>query len=379
MFRMLLIRLASVLATVTVALLFCEVALRLLPIPGIQYNVSRYSDLTGFGLYPNSTLLYRNGRGDKAKRSINSIGYADKEHQNEKQDGTIRIGFFGDSYTEARQVELDATFFRLIENRLRKFDVETLAFGVSGFSTLQSYITHKQWEEHFDLDLAVYVFVENDPGDNVPELKEYASIPYPVLTGRGITVDIAFRAANRHKQRIMFIIGDYLTSKSLVLSTISDRSRLLLQHGIRFRVTEDDRTMATKSEDALAESWTPKSDDSPSTWPNELRERATRVTEAVLIQWSQEARDNSGDFVVLYVPRAREMSKPTEQQDSWKHWLEGFCAAHDIVLVDSSPELLQAESSGQEVFYDHFTEDGHSAFADSFVNWFQEDYIRKKL
>jgi len=367
------------LVTVAVALLLGELALRLIPIPGVEYNVSTYSDLTGHGLYPNSTLIYRNERGDTARRAINNIGYPDTEHEAEKQSGMIRIGFFGDSYTEARQVELDATFFRLIENNLSKYGVETLAFGVSGFSTLQSYITYRKWGEHFDLDLVVYVFVDNDPGDNIPELKAYAGIPYPTLTDSGITVDNSFRgAANKHRNAFIFQIGDYLTSRSLVFSTVSERLVLLLRHGIKRKVTEEDRWMATKPENASAGDKAPSSDDSPSTWPIELRERTMRVTEAVILQWSQEVESRSRNFLVFYVPRAREIGKAADQQDSWKLWLEDFCRMHDIMLLDPSHALREAELSGREVFYDHFTEDGHNAFAKSFVNWFQEAYPRSQ-
>ena len=43
-------------------------------------------------------------------------------------------------------------------------------------------------------------------------------------------------------------------------------------------------------------------------------------------------------------------------------------------MLEKERELLKAELSGREVFYDHFTEDGHNAFAGSFVNWFEEAY-----
>lgn len=368
------LRALFVLVTLTVALLFCELFLRLVPIPGIQYDVSTYNDLTGHTLYPHSTYFYRNNRGDTATRSINSIGYLDTDHEKEKPNGTIRIGFFGDSFTEARQVELGATFFRLIENNLSDRNVETLAFGVSGFSTLQSYITYSKWGNQFDLDLVVYVFVENDPGDQIPELKLNSNIPYPILTENGFAIDNSFRTANAHKKDFIFRIGDYLTSRSLVLATVSQRLRFLLRYGIKLNVTDDDRWMAGKPDDGSAGDWTPGADDAPSTWPTELREQAKSLTEAVILQWSQEVESHSRDFVVFYVPRGREMNKPADQQDSWKLWLENFCGTHNILLLDPSATLIEAELNGEEVFYDHFTEDGHKAFAGEFVNWFQEAY-----
>ena len=118
----------------------------------------------------------------------------------------------------------------------------------------------------------------------------------------------------------------------------------------------------------------PGSDALPSTWPKELRDRAKATTEAIILRWSREVRDQSRDFAIIYVPRAKEMHKSAERQDSWKHWLETFCADNDITFIDPSPTLIEAESRGEEVFYDHFTEHGHQAFAESFVKWFRESY-----
>lgn len=372
MIRNFLTRALLVSASIAAALLLCELALRFVPIPGVTYNVSKYDPVTGSGLYPGSTLIYRNERGDAANRRINSIGYPDLDHDREKKPGVFRVGFFGDSYTEARQVALESTYFRLIENRLSDAKLETLAFGVSGNSTLQSYLNFTRWADQFDLDLVVYVFVDNDPGDNVPELMAHASIPYPIIVNGQLEVDNSFRAANAHRQTLTFRLGDYLTSRSMVLSTLSDRIKLLRQYGVMREVSEEDRWMAAGANAAAAGKRPPSSDDSPSTWPEELRERARTITEAVMLQWSQDAEEDSREFAVFYVPRAREMGKAPDEQDSWRSWLETFCKQHDITLLDPSPALLEAESRGEEVFYDHFTENGHSAFADFFVDWYKQ-------
>ena len=63
------------------ALVVCEIALRIMPIPGINLNVIVYDDLVGTGYYPGATVNYRNDRGDVAKRTINQWGYFDKEYK----------------------------------------------------------------------------------------------------------------------------------------------------------------------------------------------------------------------------------------------------------------------------------------------------------
>ena len=98
------------------------------------------------------------------------------------------------------------------------------------------------------------------------------------------------------------------------------------------------------------------------------------VTEAVISDWAQQVARSSRDFLVLYVPREREMGKPAAEQDSWRLWLKDVCASHQITFLDPSERLLEAESMGEEVFYDHFTESGHEVFAKSFVEWYREAY-----
>jgi hypothetical protein len=151
-----------------VALLLGEVLLRLVPIPGVTYHSFYYDAMTGGKYVPHTTLLYQNKRGDKQQRRANSWGFPDHGHAYRSEPGTLRIGFFGDSYTEARQVSLENTYFRIVENDLNaradQFDsavnlrgepvrqVETISFGISGRSALQSYLEYRQWMTACSLD-----------------------------------------------------------------------------------------------------------------------------------------------------------------------------------------------------------------------------------
>ena len=137
-------KMLNVFTLLIISLLFSialmEIILRLLPIPGITYDITTYDDLTGYKRFPNSVILYRNARGDFVKRRTNSYGFLDVEHLPQKADGVTRIGFFGDSFTEAKQVPVESTFYRKIESSLSCYNIECLSFGVGGFGTLQSYL-----------------------------------------------------------------------------------------------------------------------------------------------------------------------------------------------------------------------------------------------
>ena len=85
-----------------VAGVLAEAVLRVARIPGITYHTFRFDDLTGQRFYPNTTLIYRGARGNEVRRKVNRLGYLDRNHDNAKPEGVVRIGFFGDSFTEAR-------------------------------------------------------------------------------------------------------------------------------------------------------------------------------------------------------------------------------------------------------------------------------------
>jgi hypothetical protein len=326
----------------------------------------------GGGYYPNSTQTYRNDRGDFVRRKINQWGYPDKEHKKEKGDGVYRIGFFGDSYTQAIQVPLGQTFFRLIEDNLKSYNVECLAFGVSGFSTLQSYLTCRKWMDFFDLDMVVYVFCENDLGDQIREIKRAATIPYPILTENGFKIDNSFREGRKYREKFYFKIGDYLTSHSLVCATISQRLKLLLKHGVMIKVTEEDRLMKTKANIITKANKFPNQGDEPSTWPDSLREYAKKLESVILLKWKDEVELKKRKFLIICIPRSLDL----KNKDSWKQWLGEFCKNQNIIFIDPTVDLQKMSLSGKEVFYDHFTKYGHTGFANSFVRWFENNALQ---
>ena len=349
-----------------------EILLRLVPIAGVNFNVYTYDHDLGVGLYPHTTVIYRNDKGVYVKRKVNRWGYLDKNHNQHKPEGVFRVGFFGDSYTEAEHVALEDTFFRRIESSLKQKQVETLAFGVSGNSMLQAYMLYQRWVDFFDIDLVVYVFVENDLGDQVKEIDRTGDRPYLFLTDTGTSIDYGFRAKNKHKASKLFKIGDWLTAKSLLIAVVSERIKLLKKYGIKMRADKEQRTMATRAADEL----NVNAIDLPSSWPAQLRLRAQKLGAVQLLKWRAEAIKQRKTFAVLYVPRQSEFKKPIVQQDSWKLWLQTLCRDSRISFIDPTNAFMRNEAAGAPVYYDHFTPAGHKVFAAAFVQWFEQNYSR---
>jgi hypothetical protein len=362
----------TVVATI-VMFTFCffllEVLLCLLPIPGLPYNVLKYDEIVGRGFRPNTIFTYRNDRGDHVEKRVNRWGYLDVDHERRGKEDIFRIGFFGDSYTEARQVPYEATFFRQIESALSADNVECLAFGLSGFGTLHSYLTSKKHMNFFDLDMVVYVFVENDLGDQIREIKRASDLPYAVYENGEIVIDNSFRERRTSRSGLYHRIIKYITERSLLVRTVRSRVRLLLEYGIKTKVTDEDRMMTSRSSDEKAT--IPDQNDLPSTWPALLRDYAINLASSIILEWKNEVERNSRIFAILYVPRGREWRKKTELQDSWKPWLENFSQKNNINFIDPSESFFAAERKGEEIKYDHFTVSGHKAFAEAFIRWFK--------
>lgn len=96
---------------------------------------------------------------------INQLGFRDRERTIERSTDVFRISVFGDSMTEAVQVNLDQTFTYLLEERLKEkhYGVEVLNFGVSGYSPVQEFLLFKQEGVRYAPNLVIWtVFLDND-------------------------------------------------------------------------------------------------------------------------------------------------------------------------------------------------------------------------
>jgi len=354
-----------------------EIFLRLVPISGIRYDVKKYDTLTGGGFYPNSTNFYRNTRGDFVKRKINRWGYYDKDYAKEKKKDFIRIGFFGDSYTQAIQVPLEETFHYLIQDRLKKNKIETLSFGVSGYSTYQSYLTYNKWVDFFDLDVIVYVFFGNDLGDQIKVIRKTPYRPYPYLENNKLKVDNSFKELRKNRTKFYFKFFDYLTSKFLVFATLSERIKLLNQEGVDININNEKRVINDTNIKHGTIIYPPDLDvgDKPSVWPDSLKFNAMKLEETVILNWKKHVEKNQKDFLILYIPS--DIDKPTMEQDTWKPWLENFCLKNEITFIDPTSNLIKIQESGNDVFYDHFTKYGHKATAQNFTEWWLKNSLKR--
>jgi hypothetical protein len=109
--------------------------------------------------------------------NCNSQGWRDREYMESKTPGTFRFCVLGDSYVEAKEVELDQTFHKRLESGLnqaagpaaRRFEV--IALGWGGKSTQDEILFLREHGLKYAPDAVILAFFSaNDIAENSPEL-----------------------------------------------------------------------------------------------------------------------------------------------------------------------------------------------------------------
>jgi hypothetical protein len=339
-----------------------EAALRLFPalVPPGVYGAGRFDPVLGMHVRSSEVLYTRSG---VVRKTPNADGFLDVPHELAKPAGTRRIGFFGDSYVESNQVPTEETFFRELPALLPAPPVEPLAFGLSGWGTLQAFRAYSVHARRYDVDLAVYVFVENDPGDNALELSKHrhdAEMPYAELAaeppgyrvheGRPPDEPLWFRAAKAVQER------------SLLAQVVWVRLRLLRQEGLRPDARVEEKAMRERAPRARGSK--PDPNDIPTSWSDDERREVLLLAERILADWKRTADADGVPLAVLYVPRGNDMLAGTlDENDTWLPWLRETCGRLGLPLLDPRAALRARLDAGEPPYDDHFTRAGHDAVA----------------
>src|SRR5262245_19160772 len=100
---------------------------------------------------------------------MNNVGFHDQPFVFDLPDSVRRIGFFGDSFVEATQVDADSTFVSLFEDLANASGrrVDAAAFGIIGSGADQELFRCLSATQQARFDEVVYVFSRNDFFDGV--------------------------------------------------------------------------------------------------------------------------------------------------------------------------------------------------------------------
>ena len=278
-------------AVVTASLVF-ELGLRVV---GVSYPRFYRSDKhTGSSLRPGIEAWEPN-EGEAYVRT-NSEGLRDREHSKAKPANTVRIAVLGDSYTEARQVPVEAAFWAVLERDLKRckslvgLDVEVINFGVSGYGTAQELITLRQRVWPYSPDIVILAFLTgNDVQDNSRELVADPKKPYFVYKDGVLTLDISFRdsAIYRASQTAIAQLGNWLTDYSRVLQLVYQGKNRLMRIVLYPRPSSDAHGEAGLQDGVYFEP------------TSSLWREAWRVTEGLIVLMHNEVAQKGADFLLV--------------------------------------------------------------------------------
>ena len=284
-------KLALLFGAMIVALLICEIGLRVAGWSRVQL---RQPDvMLGWSLQPDSAEWSTQEAPQLVK--TNRWGFRDVERQQPKPPGTFRIAVVGDSFTEAVEVAQAETYCQRLEKMLneklgsdgRKFDV--LSFGVVSYGSAQELLVlrNRVFDFHPDVVL-VAVYLGNDLTDNYKELdnpSEKVLRPYFVIDGDSLRLDDSFRwsPAFERSQFWNHGMGRWLYLHSRVFQ-VANRARRAVQN----------RSEADEYEAHLKRTLNSLAPPKDARW-----EESWRVTEALLREMYAETKRRGIPFGVV--------------------------------------------------------------------------------
>lgn len=158
---------------------------------------------TGWSLRPGAEGLVRNENKRGIYVRINSDGLRDREHSIQKPAATLRIAVLGDSLCEATEVQLEKTFWAILEDKLSRCasgrKVEVINFGVAGYSTAQELLMLRTKVWKYQPDIVLLAFTGSDVIENFRPLSGQPLAPYFIHRNNQLVLDDSFRGLIRHE------------------------------------------------------------------------------------------------------------------------------------------------------------------------------------
>lgn len=352
------------------ALLCAEIGLRIL---GISYPLPYQTDpYCGTKLQSNFTAHFmKEGR---AWVQTTRDGRRDREYPLQKAPNTFRIAILGDSYAEALQVELEETFWAVLQTELEECDslqnkkIEVLNFGTSGFGTAQELqmLEHYVWAYQPDLVLLAFL-TGNDISDNSKKLSSNPVRPFYQLVNDQLVLDDSFL------QHPTYLAANSPWGKTKTAAINGSRSLQLLRETTnRWQARTNPRTSEVQVEEGLDPIYAaPKSKDWQEAWA---------VTEKLLQKMSKECEQHRCKFCVvtltnsLQVEPDRRKRENVQLANGLEHLFypdfriadlgkrEGFCVFNLAPSMQESAEQTQTYFHGfsnTKFGTGHWNRDGH--------------------
>lgn len=217
---------------------------------------------------------------------INSKGLRDREIQYQKDSGTHRILFLGDSFTEAFQVSLESTFAKQLECKLNveRGDFEVINAGFAGVGTDWQLLFYRREGYKYDPDLVIVVFFQNDVFDNyrskdLLESRDSAS----VYEGKGFMV------------RLKQFLATRSSAYNYIGGTLPKYAPRIAQFFMNIGLISSQPVDTDQEPEQLH--WLVLSKEYPPVWME-----AWEVTRLILMELKKEVEANGANLAIVSIP-----------------------------------------------------------------------------
>ena len=300
---------------------FCLVELYMY-VAKIEYPIFQNFDQDrGFSLRPNASGWWT--REGKAFVKINSQGLRDIEHNKSKDLKTIRIAVLGDSFTEARPISLDKTFWKLSEKKLNSCipekykDIEVINFGVTEYSTAQELITLRNNVWQYDPDIILLAFYSgNDVSDNSKKLSRKNYRPFFYYENNTIKLDNSFRETKTYK-----LLNSFKGQLVITLSSYSRLVQLVKEIYLKFSTSKSNHKDVKKEGKSILDEYggtyqqlyNPSSPDWIEAW---------KLTEDIILMINSEVKNKQKEFIVITLSNSRQVHPDKKYRDEFMESLK---------------------------------------------------------
>lgn len=349
-----------------VVLVFLEVFLRL---TGRTYPVFYTYDERGGALLPNAQGWWlKEGR---AFVMINEDGMRDFPHPEIASGKVCRLAFLGDSFTEALSVDITNTYWyvvaRMVEAELGLSggSIESMNFGVSGYSTAQQLITLRTRVAKYNPDMIVLgFFTGNDITENSKILRCDNTVPYFNLVDGALILDDSYLKSREYRfYRQKWVRGlQGLINNSYVLQNLNE-----VRYNIKFR-----NLLRIRRNQGIARGLNPQMRepglcDSIYKEPESAEWKAAwEITERLILEMAAEVRMADKRFMVMTITSGAEVS-PSEQArqglaaslgvtdlDYPEKRLASFCGENGIDILVLGP-MMRKHAEDYNVYFHGFS------------------------
>jgi lysophospholipase L1-like esterase len=374
---------AGILAMSLVGLVAAELVLRAV---GYSAPIWYQPDaLLGWSMRPGVQGWYTHE--GRAYIEVSPAGFRDRMHAVDKPAGVYRIAVLGDSVGEALQIDMKATFWWLLQEKLRACpalggrEVEALNFSASGYGTAQEALLLESNAIRYQPDLVLLAFAGNDVRDNSTKLTPEKDRPFFVLDGDRLKLDTSFTEAAQYRK--------YSSRPAAAYRSASDYLRLVqlvqkARQGLGLlRQAGNAQAAAPGNARPTIEGLEPGVDLSVFAPPRDaVWEEAWTLTDRIIARMNAFAAAHNARFAAMVVtnstqlyldPRVRKQTHDAlavEDLFYMERRLDALAKREGFLLIPIGPEL-QKRADAQKINFHgfknlhvgwgHWNEDGHRA------------------